>query len=231
MSKFFSIRDLPPEERPRERLAALGASVLSIQELLALILGRGFKDGPVLMTAQALLTRFASLSGLSQASLHDLQTTPGVGFAKATQLAACFELGKRLEQARNNQTLNESRVVSPYDMFLAARGRLSSFTKEHLLVLSFDVRRKLLGIDIVSMGTLDANLVHPRETFAVAIRRHAATVAIAHNHPSGELEPSENDMEVTKRLVMAGKIMGIEVVDHLIISETSFLSFRDKNLI
>ncbi len=231
MSKFFSIRDLPPEERPRERLAALGSAALSVQELLALILGRGIKDGPVLMTAQALLTRFTSLSGLAQASLYELQTTPGVGFAKATQLAASFEIGKRLEQARNIQTLNESRVVSAYDMFLAARHRLTSYSKEHLLVLSFDVRRKLLGIDVVSVGTLDANLVHPRETFAVAIRRHAATVAIVHNHPSGDLEPSQNDVEVTKRLVTAGKIMGIEVVDHLIISEQNYLSFREKNLL
>ncbi len=225
------MRDLPPEERPRERLANLGPTALSVQELLALILGRGIKDGPVLMIAQIVLSRFGTLSGLAGASLYDLQATPGVGFAKATQLAACFELGKRFEQARNVQTLNEAVIISAYDMYLLARHRLSSYAKEHLLVLSFDVRRKLLGIDTVSVGTLDANLVHPRETFAVAIRRHAASVAIVHNHPSGDLEPSQNDIEVTKRLATAGKIMGIEVVDHLIISEQGFFSFRERNLL
>lgn len=231
MSKFYSMRDLPPEERPRERLANLGASALSVQELLALILGRGVKDGPILMIVQTLLSRFGTLGGLAEASLYDLQTTPGVGFAKATQLAACFELGKRSEQARSLHTLNEAKIISEYDMFQLARHRLTSYTKEHLLVLSFDVRRKLLGIDTVSVGTLDANLVHPRETFAVAIRRHAASVAIVHNHPSGDLEPSQNDIEVTKRLATAGKIMGIEVVDHLIISQNAFFSFRDHNLL
>ncbi len=231
MSKIYSMRDLPPEERPRERLAALGPAALSVQELLALILGRGIKDGPVLMTAQTLLSRFGTLTGLADASLYDLQTTPGVGFAKATQLAACFELGKRSEQSKNLQTMNEGQVVSALDMFHLARHRLTSQDKEHLLVMSFDVRRKLLGTDVVGVGILDANLVHPRETFAVAIRRHAASVAIVHNHPSGDLEPSQNDIEVTKRLTTAGKIMGIEVIDHLIISENSFLSFREQNLL
>jgi DNA repair protein RadC len=231
MSKFYSMADLPPEERPRERLANLGAGILSLQELLALVLGRGIKDGPVLMMAQALLSRFGSVQAIAEASIDDLQSTPGVGFAKATQLLACFELGRRLEQDRAVNVLSETRNLSPFELSLLARRKLSSYAKEHLLVMSMDTRHKVLGIDTVSVGTLDANLVHPRETFLVAIRRHAAAVVIVHNHPSGDLEPSQNDLEVTKRLATAGKILGIDLIDHLIISAQSYLSFREQNLL
>jgi len=109
--------------------------------------------------------------------------------------------------------------------------RIGKSYQEHLLVLTLDVRQNLLGVDTVSVGTLDANLVHPREVYIVAIRRHAASIIIAHNHPSGELEPSENDVEVTKRLATAGKILGISLDDHIIVGRTGYLSLREKNII
>ena len=122
-------------------------------------------------------------------------------------------------------------ITSPDLLFPQIKKKIKNFYKEHFLVCSLDTRNKLLAIDVVSIGTLTASLVHPRELFGHAIKRHAAHIIISHNHPSGELEPSEDDLKITKRLVDAGKIMGIEVLDHLIITQNSYLSFKEKFLI
>ncbi len=131
------------------------------------------------------------------------------------------------ETARHKQKL----VVSPHAVFKLVHSKISNYTKEHFLVLSFDVRNTLIGIDTVAIGTLTANLVHPRETFDAAIRRHAAHIIVAHNHPSGDIEPSQEDIETTRRLAQAGKILGIELVDHIIVSPVSFLSLKEKQLL
>lgn len=232
MSKSFTIHDLPKSERPRERLKKLGSEALSAQELLALILGRGVRGESVSLIAQKLLSHFGSLEGIMNASLEDLQSVKGVGLAKASQLKACFEIARRV--FTKNEVADEAKqkeITSAKEIYELIKSKISNYAKEHLLVLSFDSRNKFLGMDTVSVGTLTANLVHPRETFDAAIRRHAGHIVVAHNHPSGDPQPSEDDLEITKRLVESGKILGIEVIDHVIVTENTFFSFKEKELI
>ena len=189
MKYSFTVRDLPVEERPRERLAKFGAEALSAQELLALILGRGVRGESVMMTAQKLLSKFGSLQGVTEASLEELKQVNGIGMAKAAQIKACLEIGKRA-RVQNSSVQNKAakkqneRITSPQRVHELVKDRLRNYAKEHFFVLSFDARNKLLGIDTISVGTLTASLVHPRETFEAAIRRHADHIIVAHNHPS-----------------------------------------------
>lgn len=233
MKNSFTIHDLPLEERPRERLVKFGEHSLSIQELLQLILGRGIAGESVAVTAQKLLTHFGSLQKLSEASIEELSQIRGIGLAKACQIRACFEIARRTYN--NDQTSNDKqktkRVLSAEDVYKLVKSKLKNYTKEHFFVLSFDTRSKLLGIDEISVGTLNANLVHPRETFEAAIHRHSAQVIIVHNHPSGDPDPSEDDLTITKRLIESGKILDIEVLDHLIVTQNGFLSFKERGLI
>lgn len=232
MSKSFTIHDLPKSERPRERLKKLGSEALSAQELLALILGRGVRGESVSLTAQKLLSHFGSLEGIMNASLEDLQSVKGVGLAKASQLKACFEIARRVFTKNEvADKVKQKEITSAKGIYELIKSKISNYAKEHLLVLSFDSRNKFLGMDTVAVGTLTANLVHPRETFDVAISRHAEHIIVAHNHPSDDPEPSEDDLEINKRLVGAGKILGIEVIDHIIVCKSGYLSFKEKGLL
>jgi DNA repair protein RadC len=233
MKQSFTVRDLPQADRPRERLQKMGPEALSAQELLAVVLGRGVNGESVAATAQKLLSRFGSLRGVMEASLEDLQSIKGIGLAKAGQLKACMEIGRRQEQTADSCAGSGSKksVISPDAVCGLVRAKISNYTKEHFLVLSFDVRNKLLGIDTVSVGTLTASLVHPRETFDAAIRRHADHIIVAHNHPSNNAEPSAEDIEITRRIAQAGNILGIELLDHIIVSKGGCISFKEKQLL
>lgn len=236
--KSLTVHDLPKSERPRERLIQLGADKLSSSELLALIINTGTKGESVMMISQKLIMQFGSLKGIMDASMEDLIQVKGLGKVKATKLIASFAIARKvlfeIEADENNKLSDRKKykaVTSPDELFSIIKSRIINFSKEHFFVISLDTRNNFIGIDEVSVGTLTASLVHPRETFESAIRRHAAQIIIAHNHPSGELEPSEDDLKITKRLVDAGKIMGIEVLDHLIISTSNYLSFKEKCLL
>ncbi len=232
MTKSFTIRDLPSEERPRERLEKFGASALSAQELLSLLLGRGVRGESVAVISQKLLSKFGSLSKLTEASLEDLKEIKGLGLAKASQIKACLEISRRINSdSSNTKTLKSNPIGSAKDIVKLINDEIKSYNKEHFFVLSLDSRNRLLGIDCVSIGNLNANIVHPRETFEVAIRRHAAQIIISHNHPSGDTNPSEEDIIITRKLVELGKMMGIEIVDHLIVSPFGYFSFKNKKLI
>jgi len=230
----FTVLDLPVKERPRERLQELGARSLSAQELLALVLGRGASGESVMTTAQRLLAEFGSLEKVLGASLSQLQQLKGLGVAKASQLMACLEIARRIVDAgqiRASEHSRGERAASPAQMHQLLKGAIRNYQQEHFVVASFDSRDRLLGIDTVAVGTVTASLVHPRETFAVAIDRRADHIAVAHNHPSGDPEPSRADLTVTRRLVEAGKIVGIELSDHLIISRADWFSFRQAGLL
>lgn len=221
MKKSFTIHDLPVDERPRERLEKFGPETLSAQELLSLILGRGTKGESVAVTSQKILSKFGSLETLREASIEDLKEIRGIGLAKAAQLQACIEISRRINGSTQLQTQKGKKrhILSSKDVYQLVNSKIKNYTKEHFIVLSFDSRNKLLGTDTISVGTLNANLAHPRETFEAAIRRHAAKIIIVHNHPSGNTEPSKEDIEITKQLVEAGKVMDIEVLDHLIVGD------------
>ncbi len=223
MKDSFTVRDLPPAERPRERLVKLGAEALSAQEILALILGRGVKGESVMVTAQKLLSKFGSLQGIADSSVEELSQINGIGLAKATQLKAAFELGRRLE---GSSTEGKAQVKSPEDVLSAVASMLKGKKREHFLVLLLDTRNRLIRVATISMGSLDSSIVHPREVFKEAISASAASVIFVHNHPSGDPEPSEDDIELTRRLVEAGKLLGILVLDHVIVGEGTFVSLK-----
>jgi len=224
----FTIHDLPFSERPRERLLKLGSEVLSSQEILALILGRGIKGESVMVTAQKLLSKFGNLKNLASASLEELTQIKGIGPAKAAQIKATFELSKRLDDASGESS--KITVKSPEDAIKAIRNQLKGKKKEHFLVLCLDTRNHLINTHKVSIGSLDCSIAHPREVFKEAISSCASSVIFMHNHPSGDPTPSEDDIKLNKRLVEAGEIIGIEVLDHIIVCDKDHLSMKAKKL-
>ena len=234
----LTINDMPLSERPRERLISKGPSSLSTPELLSLLLGSGTRGESVLSLSHRILKSYGSLFKIQNASLEDLKKIRGMGDAKAAMLKACIEIARRMiieekvfEESESIKRKTTDTITSPDKLFEIIKSKITQFSKEHFFVISLDTRNNLIGVDEISVGTLTASLVHPRETFESAIRRHAAKIIISHNHPSGETDPSDDDMKITRRLIEAGKIMGIEVLDHIIVTKTSYLSFKEQLLI
>jgi DNA repair protein RadC len=228
------VKDLPKEQRPREKLQSLGPEKLSNSELLAIILRTGTKKMSVLDFAEEFLKDFKKLNEISELSVKDLKKTNGIGLAKACEICATFTLAKRMHQQMVDDIKDRIRkkaLTEPRDAFEIIKSEVKDFSKEQFFVLSFDIRNKFIEIDEVSAGTLSSSLVHPRETFKIALKRSAAQIIIAHNHPSGDPEPSEDDIKITRRLTEAGKIMGIEVIDHIIATYDNFCSFKQKGLL
>jgi len=228
MTKSFTVRDLPKTERPRERLIKLGPEALSAQELLALIIARGVSGKSVMNIAQEVLSKFGNIKGVGEATIEQLCEIRGIGPAKAAQILACFEIGKRSNLEPDQKKYD---ITNPKAVVQAIGASIKNKAKEHFKLIILDSRNKILTITDISLGTLNANLVHPREIFKDAVTHNAASVVLVHNHPSGDPEPSEDDIKITKQLVEAGKIMGIEVVDHLIIGNDSFTSFKEKGIL
>jgi DNA repair protein RadC len=227
MSKSFTIHDLPKEERPRERLVKFGEQALSAQELLQVILGRGIAGESVAVTAQKLLSQFGSLQKLSEASIEELSSVKGIGLAKATQIKAIFEIGRRL--STQTPSYKSKELSDPKKVYQLIRNKIKDYHKEHFYIIALNSRN--FSIAEVSVGSLDTGVVHPREVFSEAIKNKAASVIFVHNHPSEDPEPSEEDLATTKQLTEAGLILGIEVVDHIIVAKNSYFSFKDGNLI
>lgn len=204
-----------------------GAEALSSQELLALILGRGIRGESVMVTAQRLLSAFGNVKNISQASLEELSAIKGMGTAKASQLKAAFELARRKEEDNREQIS----VKSHQDVIKLVRQKLKDKKKEHFLILCLDTRNNLIKISNISTGTLDANLVHPREVFKEAIQSLSSSIILVHNHPSGNPEPSDADIDITKRILETGKAVGIDILDHIIIANNRSFSFKEKGIV
>ncbi len=224
----FTVRDLPRQERPRERLQKFGPEALSAQELLALVIGRGIPKKSVMNIAQELLAKFGNIKAIGQATIEELSQIKGIGLAKAAQIKACFELGKREDL---EPELKNFDIKDPEAVVKAIRASIQDKAKEHFKLILLNPRNKIIGISTISVGTLNASLVHPREVFKDAIMHSAASVVLAHNHPSGDPAPSEDDLKITKRLVDSGKLLGIEVLDHIIIAKNGFKSLANEGLI
>lgn len=225
----YTIHDLPAAERPRERLQRHGTEAMSTPELLALLMGRGIKGESVMVVAQRLLSEFGNLQNISSASVEELCRVRGIGLAKAAQIKAAFELGKRYSDP-DYQTKGEP-VQSPQEAFLSMQEKLKGLKKEHFYILCLDTRGRVTVKRQVSQGNLDSSIVHPREVFKEAIASLAASVIFVHNHPSGDLEPSSEDINLTKRLLEAGELLGIPVLDHIIVSDKGYISMKSRNLI
>lgn len=214
MQLGIRIKDLPGNERPRERLAQQGAEALRNAELIAILLRTGLKGVSAIQVAEQLLSRFESLDRLAKASLDDLRKTKGIGADKAIALKSAFTLAQRMAQEiRNDSPLLDSpeRVAD----LLREDNRL--YGVEQFQVVLVNTRRKLIRVERISQGTLDTILVHPREVFRLAIAASASAIILVHNHPSGDPTPSDSDIKVTRDLIRAGQILKIEVLDHIIL--------------
>jgi DNA repair protein RadC len=222
------IRDLPEGERPRERLAKSGAEVLSNTELLAILLRIGSAKESALGLASRLLCHFGDLPGIAQATVEELSALSGLGLAKATQLKAAFELGKRLAVYQKDA---HPAITSPAEAAGLVMETLRHEQKEHFLAFFLDTRNRVISRDTISIGSLQANIVHPREVFKAAVARSAAALIVLHNHPSGDPSPSEEDRAITVRLVEAGALIGIPLLDHIIIGAGSFISLKERGWI
>lgn len=220
----MKLKNLAPEQRPRERLPYVGAQNLCDTELLAILLGSGTKDCSVLDLASNILAHFQNLKTLFEATVEELMEIKGLGRAKAIQLKASFALSQRAFQIQNeNEVLDH-----PEKVFQCLQRLLTDDKKEHLFVVLRDVKRRGIHQEMVCLGTLTEVLIHPREIFAPAVKRGEHSVIIAHDHPSGDLTPSKPDLELTKKLIESGELLKIRLVDHLIISLRGYSSLFMK---
>ena len=222
----MKIKDLPKSDRPREKLIAKGADNLKDSELLAILLRTGKAGKNVIEIASQILSKY-SKKRLLQMTYDDLSKISGIDSAKATTLLSAFELSKRALEV-NDTNLP---VINNAKDAVAQLSDMRDLKKEHFMALYLNAKNQLVHKETISMGTLNANLVHPREVFEPALKYSAAQIIAAHNHPSGDPKPSEDDLEVTKRLTEAGKMMGIEIMDHVIVSKNSHFSFKEEKLL
>lgn len=223
-----TIRNLPESARPRERLWRDGPSALTETELLAIVLRTGSKAGSALDLAQYLLGTFHGLARLAGVALEELSAVKGMGPAKAAQVAAALELGRRL-----GGTVDASRptVNAPEDAARLVMAQMRHLDREEFRVILLDTKNRLIQNETVAIGTLNSSGVQPREVFKNAIRRSAAAVILVHNHPSGDPTPSCEDVALTRRLVQAGELIGIEILDHIIIGDNRYVSLKAERLI
>jgi DNA repair protein RadC len=227
LGRRYTIKQLPPELRPRERLLAAGPSALSDGELLGLLFGIGSREKTAVELAQAVISEAGGLHGLYDVSVHELMKVKGIGEAKACIILAAVELGRRIGQVRNP---GRPVVSSPADVDRLLRGRIANLDRENFVAVLLNTKNEVIETPLVSIGTLSASLVHPREVFKPAIRASAASVVLAHNHPSGKVEPSREDREVTRRLSDAAEILGIEVLDHVIVGD-GYFSMKEHGIL
>lgn len=226
-SRPLVLRDLPSEERPRERMARHGASVLSHAELLAILLRTGTREESAVHLASRILSECRSLHNLVDMSVEELTRIKGIGTAKALQIKAGIELGQRLSRS----AIQERPVVrSPKDAADYMMEQLRYLKKEHFVCLFLDTKNRIIAEETLSVGTLNASLVHPREVFRAAIKCSSASVICVHNHPSGNPAPSPEDIQLTRRLVEAGELVGIDVLDHIVIGDLQYVSLKEQGL-
>ena len=222
------ITDLPSADRPRERLAEVGAGGLNNAELLAILLRVGVKGENAVRLSQRILAQLGGLPGLHRASYSDLCGVKGIGPAKAAQLQAALELGRRIAVATPDE---RPAVKSPADAANLLLYQMSALDKEYLFVILLDTRNRVIGQPLeVYHGSLNTSLIRVGEVFREAIKVNAAALIVAHNHPSGDPSPSPEDVAVTRALVEAGKMLDIEVLDHLVIGHGRFVSLKERGL-
>jgi DNA repair protein RadC len=222
----YNIKDLPIEERPRERLIRLGPENLSNAELLAIIIGTGSIKENVLNLANRLLTNY-DIKRLSQTTITELKKITGIKDAKACQIVAAFELGKRLSIIKNLK----KQIITPSDIADLFMPSMRHLKKELLKGVYVDSKCKIIKYETIAAGGLNTNIIHPREVFKTAILEDAAAIILVHNHPSGDSIPSPDDINLTKKLKQIGKLIGIELLDHIIIGDNEYVSFKERGII
>lgn len=225
---YKSIRKWPEDERPRERLLKYGADKLSTAQLLAITLRTGGRDRTAVELATEILIKFKDLKKVEDASAAELSLIKGMGGAKTAQLKAALELGRRLLQQKSADSPGVSSFKNSRDVYDHYRPQFYGLKKERFLCVLLDVKNRVFKETIISEGTLTSSPVHPREVFRVAIKEAAASVLFVHNHPSGDPNPSRDDVEITRRLVETGKVVGIHVLDHVVVADGHYISLMEQ---
>lgn len=220
-----SVRGLPSGDRPRERLYARGAGELSLQELLAIVIGEGTRGSNALVVALGLLGEFGDLVVMGRAGVDEMRRVPGIGFARACRVVAAFELGKRF--ARESRTSGKS-IKTPGDIARLFMDEMKHYDREHFKAAFLNTKNQVIKVVTVSIGSLNASIVHPREILKPAIAASAASIVLVHNHPTGDPSPSREDVEFTRRFARCGELIGIELLDHIVIGADRFQSLKES---
>jgi DNA repair protein RadC len=225
MKETLKIMDLPINERPRERLLRYGAEGLSNSELLAIILRTGMKNENIMSLSSRLLTQSGGLNGLLGLTPEEIMLLKGIGKAKASQVIAIGELSKRFKTYKSGE---EYKIHQPKDVADLVMEEMKNLKEEHLRVVMLNTKNVVIAIKDASIGSLNSSIVHPREVFTEAIKRSSASIVVCHNHPSGDPTPSSEDIQVTQRLKECGKLLGIDLLDHIVIGNGIYVSLKEK---
>ncbi|MEG1255160.1 DNA repair protein RadC [Clostridium sp.] len=228
MGYKLRVKDLPENERPREKILRYGSEYLSNSELLALILRTGTREDNILTLCDKLLSHCGGINGLANPSIKDLKEVKGIGEAKATQILALVELSTRFNSFKSGE---EYKVSSPKDAAFYMMGQMKNLKKEYFKLIMLNTKNIIISVKDISIGNLNSSIVHPREVFIEAIKLSSASVILCHNHPSGDSTPSKEDILITKRLKECGTLLGIEVLDHLIIGNENYVSLKEKGIV
>ncbi len=215
-------------ERPREKMKDLGPEKLSNAELLALILRTGYREETAIRLAERVIFEAGGLRFLPDYALEELQEIKGIGLAKAVQVRAALELGKRLAISTRPESIS---ITSPQEVARFLMEEMRYYQKEYFRIVLLNTKNQIISVEDVSVGSLNASIVHPREIFNHPVKKSAASILLVHNHPSGDPTPSQEDLDVTKRLIEAGDILGISVLDHVIVGDGRYISFKEEGLL
>ncbi|HZX21077.1 MAG TPA: DNA repair protein RadC [Clostridia bacterium] len=227
--EYTTIKNMPTSERPREKMLTCGCQGLSNAELLAIILSAGTREKTAIDLARGILNMSnEGLRSLTNCTIEELMQIKGVGLAKASQVLAAVELGKRIALTTN---VNNYKIQGPEDVGNLLMEEMRYLNKEIFNIILLNTKNNVIAIENISVGSLNASIVHPREVFNIAIRRSSSAIILAHNHPSGDPKPSTEDINITKRLMEAGSIVGINVLDHIIIGDGIYFSMKEKEII
>lgn len=228
MERTLRIMDLPENERPREKLLKYGAETLSNGELIAIILRTGSSSEDILNLSNRVLKETGGLNGLLASDAHEFLSLKGIGAAKAAQLMALAEISKRFRTFRSGE---EYKITQPKDAAELLMEDMRYLKQEHLKVIMLNTKNTVITVKSVSVGSLNSSIVHPREVFCEAIKKSSASIIISHNHPSGDPSPSSEDISLTQRIKESGKLLGIELLDHIIIGNGNYVSLKEKGII
>ncbi|AND85711.1 DNA repair protein RadC [Clostridium tyrobutyricum] len=222
------IKDLPENERPRERLFRYGPEALSNIELLAILLGCGSKKENIISLSSRIIQNNGGINGVFDSTLEDFTNISGIGKAKAAKLLAVIELSKRFKSFKDGDNY---KIHNSQDAAMLVMKEMKSLKQEHLVVIMLNTKNVVISVKNVFIGSLNSSIVHPREVFSYAIKNSSASIIICHNHPSGDPSPSDEDIKVTYRLEKCGEILGIHLIDHLIIGNGQYISLKEKGIL
>lgn len=229
IQRNFTIKELPETERPREKMYENGAESLSNEELIAVIIRTGSRQESAVELSKRVISRDnRGLVYLRDTTMQELMEINGIGKCKASQILAAIEIGKRINYQTAAEKIKINQPSTVADLFM---DEMRYLQKEHFRIILLDTKNQIIAMEEISIGTLNASIVHPRDVFKIAIKRNSNSIILIHNHPSGDPTPSKEDINITNRLLEVGELIGIKVLDHIIIGDMDYISLKEKNII